>query len=94
MAHAKEESADMAKIASALVLNIGTLTNELIESMKLAGKAANEKGIPTFVDPKKRNFTEYKGVTLFKPNLKELLFLPLAHPVESRQLPAHFPQNR
>jgi len=50
MAHAKEEAADMAKIASALVLNIGTLTNELIESMKLAGKAANEKGIPIVLD--------------------------------------------
>ncbi len=50
MAHAKEEAADMAKIASALVLNIGTLTTELIESMKLAGKAANEKGIPIVLD--------------------------------------------
>src|SRR3989339_600773 len=50
MAHAKEEAADMAKIASALVLNIGTLTNELIESMKLAGKAANEKGAPIVLD--------------------------------------------
>lgn len=34
--------------------------------------AANELGIPTVVDPKKRNFLEYKGATLFKPNLKEL----------------------
>jgi len=50
MAHAKEESADMAKIAGALVLNIGTLTNELIESMKIAGKSANEKGIPIVLD--------------------------------------------
>ena len=50
MAHAKEEAADMAKISSALVLNIGTLTVELIESMKLAGKAANEKGIPIVLD--------------------------------------------
>lgn len=33
---------------------------------------ANKKGIPTIVDPKKRNFLAYKGVTLFKPNLKEL----------------------
>ncbi|MBL7871246.1 MAG: D-glycero-beta-D-manno-heptose-7-phosphate kinase [Cyclobacteriaceae bacterium] len=29
-------------------------------------------GIPTVVDPKKRNFLAYKGVTLFKPNLKEM----------------------
>lgn len=33
---------------------------------------ANKLGIPTVVDPKKRNFLEYKGATLFKPNLKEL----------------------
>ena len=50
MAHAKEEAADMSKIASALVLNIGTLTTELIESMKIAGKAANEKKIPIVLD--------------------------------------------
>jgi hydroxyethylthiazole kinase len=50
MAHAKEESGDMALIASALVLNIGTLTPELIESMLVAGKAANEKGIPVILD--------------------------------------------
>jgi len=30
------------------------------------------KNIPVAVDPKKRNFLSYKGVTLFKPNLKEL----------------------
>jgi rfaE bifunctional protein kinase chain/domain len=33
---------------------------------------ANELNIPITVDPKKRNFSEYKNVTLFKPNLKEL----------------------
>ncbi|MEM7109084.1 MAG: bifunctional ADP-heptose synthase [Bacteroidota bacterium] len=33
---------------------------------------ANEMGIPSVVDPKKRNFLKYKGATLFKPNLKEL----------------------
>lgn len=34
---------------------------------------ANAEGIPTLVDPKKRNFNEYKNVTLFKPNFKELV---------------------
>jgi rfaE bifunctional protein kinase chain/domain len=29
-------------------------------------------GIPTVVDPKKRNFHHFKNTTLFKPNLKEL----------------------
>ena len=34
---------------------------------------ANAEGIPTLVDPKKRNFNEYNNVTLFKPNFKELV---------------------
>ena len=50
MAHAKEESGDMAAIASSLVLNIGTLTPELIDSMILAGKSANKKNIPVVLD--------------------------------------------
>lgn len=29
-------------------------------------------GIPTAVDPKKKNFLSYKDVTIFKPNLKEV----------------------
>ena len=50
MAHAKEESPDMAAIASSLVLNIGTLTPELVESMILAGKSANSRKIPVVLD--------------------------------------------
>jgi len=50
MAHAKEEVAQMAKIASALVLNIGTLTVDFIEAMKIAALSANEKGIPVVLD--------------------------------------------
>ena len=50
MAHAAEEAADMAGMASALVLNIGTLTNEMIKSMKIAAKAANKKSIPVVLD--------------------------------------------
>ncbi|HBU69228.1 MAG TPA: hydroxyethylthiazole kinase, partial [Elusimicrobia bacterium] len=36
--------------ASALVLNIGTLTVDFIESMKIAAKSANKKGIPVVLD--------------------------------------------
>lgn len=50
MAHAPEEAADMVKIASALVLNIGTLTVDFVEAMKLAAQAANQKGIPVVLD--------------------------------------------
>ena len=35
-------------------------------------KLTKALGIPTVVDPKKRNFMHYHGVSLFKPNLKEL----------------------
>ncbi|MGE6630477.1 hydroxyethylthiazole kinase [Bacillus sp. NPDC077027] len=51
MANAKEEVAEMAQIADALVLNIGTLTKETVEAMIIAGKAANEKGVPVLLDP-------------------------------------------
>ena len=50
MAHAREEAAEMAQIASALVLNIGTLTVEFVEAMKLAAQSANRKGIPVVLD--------------------------------------------
>jgi len=50
MAHAKEESAEMQSISSSLVLNIGTLTLELVESMILAAKKANELGHPIVLD--------------------------------------------
>lgn len=49
--------------------NKGVLVPELIHEVI---RFANEKGIITTVDPKKENFFEYKNVTLFKPNLKEL----------------------
>jgi hydroxyethylthiazole kinase len=50
MAHAKEEVAQMTGIAQALVLNIGTLTTDLVDAMITAGKAANRKGIPVVLD--------------------------------------------
>jgi hydroxyethylthiazole kinase len=50
MAHAREEVAEMAAIASAIVLNIGTLTVELVDAMKLAAKIANERKVPVVLD--------------------------------------------
>ena len=50
MAHAREEVAEMAGIASALVLNIGTPTPELVAAMKLAAASANRRGIPVVLD--------------------------------------------
>lgn len=51
MAHAQEEVSEMVEQAGALVLNIGTLTNELVKSMILAGCHANQLGIPVILDP-------------------------------------------
>jgi len=47
----------------------GVITPQLIEWVVTL---ANARKIPTLVDPKKRNFLDYKNVTLFKPNFKEL----------------------
>ncbi|MCL5104506.1 MAG: hydroxyethylthiazole kinase [Armatimonadetes bacterium] len=51
MAHAVEEVEEMVGIANALVLNIGTLEPEWIKAMELAGKRANQLGIPVVLDP-------------------------------------------
>ncbi|MBM7602875.1 hydroxyethylthiazole kinase [Metabacillus crassostreae] len=63
MAYAKEEVADMAKIAGALVLNIGTLSNDEIEAMLIAGKSANEYGVPIIFDPVGAGATPYRTET-------------------------------
>ena len=47
----------------------GVLSEGLIQEVMGMAKAA---GIPTVVDPKKKNFFAYQGATLFKPNLNEL----------------------
>jgi hydroxyethylthiazole kinase len=63
MAYAKEEVADMAKIAGALVLNIGTLSPDEIEAMIIAGKSANEHGVPVVFDPVGAGATPYRTET-------------------------------
>lgn len=47
----------------------GVITKDLIAATVRLAKAKN---IPVVVDPKKRNFLHYEGVTLFKPNVKEM----------------------
>jgi len=49
--------------------NKGILTKKVIEQVILW---CREKVIPVAVDPKKKNFWAYQGVTLFKPNLREI----------------------
>jgi hydroxyethylthiazole kinase len=51
MAHSIDEVEEMVQLAGALVLNIGTLTNDWIGSMIKAAQKANEAGIPVILDP-------------------------------------------
>lgn len=51
MAHAQNEVEDMVTFAGALVLNIGTLTDDWVEVMILAGRKANAIGVPVILDP-------------------------------------------
>jgi hydroxyethylthiazole kinase len=63
MAHAGEEVEEMVRLASALVLNIGTLSEHWVESMLLAGGAANARGVPVVLDPVGAGATEYRTRT-------------------------------
>jgi len=63
MAHAREEVEEMVGLASALVLNIGTLSEQWIEAMLLAGRAASERGIPVVLDPVGAGATRYRTDT-------------------------------
>ena len=49
--------------------NKGVLTGTIIKEIVATAK---KRSIPVVVDPKKKNFLAYQGVTLFKPNAKEL----------------------
>lgn len=49
--------------------NKGVLTEELNEKMI---KICEQNNVVTTADPKRKNFFSYKGVTIFKPNLKEV----------------------
>lgn len=63
MAHAAEEVSDMAGIASALVVNIGTLSREWVKSMHLAAEKAATRGIPLVFDPVGAGATPYRTET-------------------------------
>lgn len=49
--------------------NKGVFTKHVIQSIL---NTCKKKGIKTFIDPKEKNFFEFKGCTLFKPNKREV----------------------
>jgi hydroxyethylthiazole kinase len=63
MAHAPQEVEEMVGLASALVLNIGTLSEKWIEAMLLAGRAASAREIPVVLDPVGAGATAYRTDT-------------------------------
>jgi len=63
MAHAEQEMAEMVGIASALVINIGTLSEGWVRSMFKAAEAARKKGIPIVLDPVGVGATAYRTET-------------------------------
>jgi hydroxyethylthiazole kinase len=86
MAHAQEEVEEMVGLASALVINIGTLSPHWVDAMLAAGRAANAKGIPVVVDPVGAGATRYRtdtakrlldsvGVTVVRGNAGEIATL-------------------
>jgi hydroxyethylthiazole kinase len=83
MAHAAEEVSDMAQIASALVLNIGTLTPDFVKAMKLAAMAAELRLLPVVLDvcgagatrlrdQKSQELLETGAVSVIKGNASEI----------------------
>jgi hydroxyethylthiazole kinase len=64
MAHAEEEVTDMVKIASALVINIGTLSPAWIRAMFTAMRQAKELNVPIVLDPVGAGATPYRTNTI------------------------------
>jgi hydroxyethylthiazole kinase len=63
MAHAPEEVEEMVGLASALVLNIGTLSSHWVDAMLRAGRAATTRGIPIVLDPVGAGATAFRTET-------------------------------
>jgi hydroxyethylthiazole kinase len=63
MAHAEEEMEEMVGIASALVINIGTLSPAWVRSMFRAAEAARKRKIPIVLDPVGAGATSYRTRT-------------------------------
>ncbi|GLC88287.1 hydroxyethylthiazole kinase [Lysinibacillus piscis] len=64
MADDPNEVEEMVSIASALLLNIGTLNERTRKSMLLAGKKANAQGIPVVLDPVGAGATTFRKQTV------------------------------
>ncbi len=64
MAHALEEVEEMVGLASALVINIGTLSGPWVEAMIRAGREAKRRGVPIVIDPVGSGATRLRTTTV------------------------------
>ena len=64
MIHAEEEVEDMAAIASALVINIGTISTPWVRGMFKAFAKARSNGVPVIIDPVGAGATPYRTRTI------------------------------
>ncbi|KAL1917393.1 uncharacterized protein VTP21DRAFT_5049 [Calcarisporiella thermophila] len=63
MAHCKKEHEELARINKALVVNLGTLTEDWVESMIWAAQVSNNHKIPVVCDPVGAGATELRRST-------------------------------
>ena len=60
MAHAVEETAELAMRADALVLDLGTLSEDWLGGMRVAIDQASHRGMPVVLDPDGAGLTTYR----------------------------------
>ena len=61
MSDEAKDIVDISKIASAVVLNMGTLNERTVESIIISGKVANENGVPVVFDPVGAGASNYRN---------------------------------
>lgn len=66
MIHAEEEAAEFAGLASALLVNIGTLSSPWVRGMEAATQTAKTRQIPTILDPVGAGATQFRKQTCMK----------------------------
>lgn len=89
MVHAEEEAPEFARIAGAVVINIGTLSSPWLKSMLLTAQAAAETGTPWVLDPVAHHATTFRkdairqlldlNPTIIRGNASEIIALAGGH---------------
>ncbi len=82
MAHAQNEVREMVKLSGALVLNIGTLSEDWIASMMAAGETASGLNIPIVLDPVGSGATVFRTTSALKISEKLKISVIRGNPSE------------